>query len=51
MLRKGKVDPRKLPVVINTIISMPILDLFCAMKVAKFTKEEIADLTLRRYLQ
>jgi hypothetical protein len=30
---------------------MPILNLSCAMKVAKFTKEEIADLTLCRYLQ
>jgi hypothetical protein len=46
MFRKGTVDPRKLKAVIYTIISLPILDLSCVMRVAKFMVEEIADLSL-----
>jgi hypothetical protein len=51
MSRKGSIDPAKLKVVIRITISAPILGLSCAMRVAKFTKEEIADLSFCRYLQ
>jgi hypothetical protein len=51
MSRKGSINPAKLKVVIKIIISAPILGLSCAMRVAKFTEEEIADLSFYRYLQ
>jgi hypothetical protein len=51
MSRKGSIDPAKLKVAIKIIISAPVLGLSCAMRVAKFTEEEIADHSFCRYLQ
>jgi hypothetical protein len=45
------VDPAKKEKFINIFIQRPKSSVFSVMKQAKFTKEDIADVALRRFLQ
>jgi hypothetical protein len=49
--RRFTVDPAKKKEFINIFLLMPESSILNAMKQAKFTEEDIADLRMRRYLQ
>ena len=51
MVRSSSVDPAKVKKVIKFLIKRPDIKVPQAMKLTKFSEEEVADLTLRRFIR
>jgi hypothetical protein len=51
MDRSRSVDPDKLKKVIETLLNMPNMKVLQAMLLARFSNEEVADLSLRCFIQ